>query len=152
MNDELSTILELLRIYRAKSYLEPQYKLLIDYIDELEEENKKLHKRIDTDYSKTLENNLKIVRHYPTKDQIIIWIEEMSELTKELCKWHRQYDELDGDITEELLNNIKGEVTDVTVCLDQIKFIIDFLEDELMKIYKEKIDRQLERIKKENGK
>ena len=103
------------------------------------------------EYFKILENNLKIAAHYPTKDQIIIWIEEMSELTKELCKWHRQYDELDGDIPNDLLKNIKGEVTDVTVCLDQIKFIIQFLEDELMKIYKEKTDRQLKRIEKERG-
>ena len=39
------------------------------------------------EYFKILENNLKIAAHYPTKDQIIIWIEEMSELTKELCKF-----------------------------------------------------------------
>ena len=108
------------------------------------------------EYFKILENNLKIAAHYPTKDQIIIWIEEMSELTKELCKWYRIYDELetnelDRELPVDLLNNIKGEVTDVTVCLDQIKFIIHFLEDELMKIYKEKTDRQLGRIEKERG-
>jgi hypothetical protein len=101
------------------------------------------------DYYKILENNLKITRHYPTKDQIIIWIEEMSELTKELCKWHRKYDELDGNIPNDLLGNIKGEVTDVTVCLDQIKFTIYFLERELMEMYKEKTDRQLKRIEEE---
>lgn len=151
-NDELSRRLELLRRYKEKGCLDPSWKLLLDYIDDLEEENKKLHKRIDTDYSKALENNLKIVEHYPTKDQIIIWIEEMSELTKELCKWYRVYDEFEGDIPDNLCKNMKGEVTDVTICLDQIKFIIDFLEVELMKIYKEKTDRQLERIEKENGK
>lgn len=103
-----------------------------------------------SEYSKALANNLIIANHYPTKDQIIIWIEEMSELTKELCKWHRKYDKLDGDIPNDLLKNIKGEVTDVTVCLDQIKYIIKFFEDELMKIYKEKTDRQIERLNNEN--
>lgn len=104
------------------------------------------------DYKNILENNIKIVRYYPTKDQIIIWVEELSELTKELCKWHRIYDELEGDIPNDLLKNIKGEVTDVTISLDQIKFIIQFFEDELLKIYKEKTDRQLGRIAKEKEK
>ena len=103
------------------------------------------------EYFQTLANNLKIATHYPTKDQIIIWIEEMSELTKELCKWYRVYDEFEGDIPNSLLENIKEETTDVTISLDQIKYLIHFLESELMKIYKEKTDRQLERIKNENN-
>ena len=109
-------------------------------------------KLLKGDYFQALENNLKIVEHYPTKDQIIIWIEEMSELTKELCKWYRKYDEAEGDIAPPLLKNIKEEVTDVTISLDQIKFLIRFLEDELMEIYKQKTDRQLKRIEKESDK
>lgn len=104
------------------------------------------------EYIEILENNIKIVEHYPTKDQIIIWVEELSELTKELCKWYRIYDELNGNIPNDLLENIKEETTDVTISLDQIKYIIQFFDDELMEIYKKKTDRQLERIKNEKGK
>lgn len=104
------------------------------------------------EYEETLINNIKIVEHHGVKNQIPIWIEEMSELTKELCKWYRVYDELEGDITPELLENIKGEVTDVTVCLDQIKYKIKFLEDELIEYYKIKVDRENKRMEdKGNG-
>ena len=98
------------------------------------------------DYKEILKNNIKIVDYHNTKDQFIIWIEEMSELTKELCKWYRVYDELEGDITPKLLENIKEEVTDVTISLDQIKHKIHFLEDELMTYYKFKVDRENKRM------
>jgi len=97
---------------------------------------------------KTLMNNIKIVEHYGVKAQIPVWIEEMSELTKELCKWSRNYDRLEGDIDEQLLKAIKEEITDVTICLDQLKFMIQYGETELMKDYKFKVDRQLKRIER----
>ena len=75
-----------------------------------------------------------------------VWIEEMSELIKEICKWARKYDELEGDLTSQLLTNLQEEITDVTICLDQLKYIMGFKEDDLMKEYKFKVDRQLKRI------
>lgn len=39
--------LELLRDYNQKGILEPRLKLLIDYIDELENENNQLNNKID---------------------------------------------------------------------------------------------------------
>jgi len=98
----------------------------------------------------TLENNIKIVEYYGVKAQIPVWIEEMSELTKALCKWSRKYDELEGDITGELLSNIQEEIADVIICLDQLKYTIQFTEDELMEEYKYKVDRQLQRIENDN--
>ena len=80
------------------------------------------------------------------KLQLVIAIEEMSELTKELCKWYRK-----GNLHPELLDNLKEEITDVTVCLDQIKYIIHFLEDDLIQKYKYKVDRQLDRIANESN-
>lgn len=99
----------------------------------------------------TLRNNIKIVEHYGVKAQIPVWIEEMSELTKELCKWARKYDKLEGDISLQLLSNLQEEITDVTICLDQIKYVIQFMEDELMQEYKYKVDRQLDRIASESN-
>lgn len=96
-----------------------------------------------------LENNIKIVDYYGVKNQIPVWIEEMSELTKVLCKWFRRYDELEGDITSQLLKDMKEETTDVMICLDQLKYTILYTEDDLMENYQYKVERQLERIEKE---
>lgn len=96
------------------------------------------------------ENNIKILDHYGVKAQIPVWIEEMSELIKVLCKWSRKYDELEGDITGEILSNMQEEIADVTICMDQLKYIIRYTEDELMEEYKYKVNRQLQRIENDN--
>lgn len=97
----------------------------------------------------TLRNNIMIVEHSNIKDQMFVWIEEMSELTKVICKWARRYDELDGDITGDLKQGFLTEVADVTVCLDQIKYAVKIFEDELMEEYKFKVDRQNDRMRNE---
>lgn len=102
------------------------------------------------DYKETLENNISIIEYYGVKKQIPIWIEEMSELTKELCKWLRKYDLLNGECTWDMADNLKEEITDVTVCLDQLKYALKYTEDELMEQYEYKVNRQLQRIQGEN--
>ena len=102
------------------------------------------------DFKDTLKKNIEIVNHYGVKAQIPVWIEEMSELTKVLCKWTRKYDQLEGDLNMQLLNSMKEEITDVTICLDQLKYVIQYMEDELMKDYRFKVDRQLARISGED--
>ena len=97
----------------------------------------------------TFRNNIMIVEHSNIKEQMFIWVEEMSELTKVICKWARKYDELEGDITSELRQDFLTEIADVTVCLDQIKYAVKIFEDELLKEYKYKVDRQLDRMKEE---
>lgn len=104
------------------------------------------------DYKEALENNIKIINHYDVKKQMPIWIEEMSELTKVICKWARIYEQIEGDIPLQLFCDLKEEITDVTICLDQLKYAIGLMEDDLMKEYKYKVDRQLARIREElNG-
>lgn len=78
--------------------------------------------------------------------QIIIWIEELSELTKELCKRSRK-----GCFTVESLRNTELEVNDVQVCLDQIKKAIGYSLKQQEEDYNFKVDRQLERIKGESN-
>ena len=99
----------------------------------------------------TFRKNIMIVVNSNIKDQMFIWIEEMSELTKVICKWARRFDELNGDLTGDLKQDFLTEVADVTVCLDQIKFAVKIFEDELMEEYKFKVDRRDERIKNENN-
>lgn len=81
-----------------------------------------------------------IINHYGLNEQVIVWIEEMSELTKELCKFQRN-----GYFSD----NTKSEITDVQICLDEMKIALNYLQEEQEKEYKFKIDRQLKR--KENG-
>lgn len=100
-------------------------------------------------YKEILKNNIDIINHYGVKAQMPIWIEEMSELIKEICKWARNYDKLEGDIDDNLIKSLEEEITDVTVCLDQLKYLLMFDEDELMRKYAYKVERQLKRIKEE---
>lgn len=103
----------------------------------------------EKELKEVLEKNISIVNHYGVKKQMPIWIEELSELTKVICKWLRKYDQLEGDISESLLNDMKEEITDVTICIDQLRYILNFTEDDLMQEYKFKVERQLKRIEEE---
>ena len=100
---------------------------------------------------KAIRKNIENLLHYGVQKQMFIWIEELSELTKVICKWARVYDELEGDITEDLLEQFHDEITDVTVCLDQLKYTIGYMEDDLMKHYKAKVERQANRIENERN-
>lgn len=102
------------------------------------------------EFKEVLKKNTEIVNHYGVIAQIPVWIEVMSELTKNLCKWLRKYDELEGDISLQLLADMKEEITDVTICLDQLKYTIAFMEDDLEEEYKYKVNRQHQRIAKLN--
>lgn len=85
---------------------------------------------------KLLEN----INHCGIDEQITVLIEEMSELTKELCKYQRY-----GYFSE----NTKLEVTDVQISLDEFKLILDYSKEEQEKNYNYKVERQLKRIEEE---
>lgn len=94
-----------------------------------------------------LNKNYQILEHHGVYKQITIWIEEMSELTKELCKWQRHYEKLEGDLTPTMLFNLENEVIDTQICLDQIKKAINYSLKSQEKIYEYKVNRELNRIK-----
>lgn len=95
-----------------------------------------------------IEKNHSILEHHGMLNQITIWIEEMSELTKELCKLQRYFRE-NGTACMPflLLNNIKLETTDVQICLDQIKEAINYSIEQQEMDYEYKVDREIERMK-----
>ena len=68
--------------------------------------------------------------------QIWMCIEEMSELTKELCKFYRQGE---MNCSVELKNHICEEIADVQNMVDQLQYI--FGEEKVDKIRDYKIDR-----------
>ena len=80
-----------------------------------------------------------IANFYGIKSQSLIAIEEMSELTKELCKDQRGYNRL-KEITEEL--------ADVSIMVEQLICLYD-CNDEVSKMIDYKLERQLRRIEQE---
>lgn len=79
--------------------------------------------------------------------QIRMCIEEMSELTKELCKFQR-YTKIAGQATpekiEEIKNNIIEEIADVLNCTSQMANI--FGKDEVEKVRVEKVERTISKL------
>lgn len=67
-----------------------------------------------------------------------IVIEELSELQKEICKDLRGY---------ERREEIKEEMADVYICLQLLKEIYGFTDEELQEEYNRKMDRNIKRIK-----
>lgn len=78
----------------------------------------------------------KLVQKYGDK-QIIICIEEMSELTKELCKNLRGYYNLD---------KIYEEMADVYITLAQMQLLLQMDSDALEYMINKKIERTKERL------
>lgn len=71
-----------------------------------------------------------------------IVIEELSELQKEVCKDLRGY---------ERREEIKEEMADVYICLQMLKEIYNFSDEELEKMYERKMRKNIERINKDRS-
>lgn len=75
-------------------------------------------------------------------------IEEMSELTKAICKYQRKIDSADEEEKKKLVADIIEELADVYVTTDQLAYM--FGEKEVKKIKDQKIERALKRAKAKN--
>lgn len=62
----------------------------------------------------------KAIDHYGAESQMLVCIEEMSELMKELCKFQRYQDNVE---------HIAEEIADVEITLMQMKRLFDVHED-----------------------
>lgn len=67
-----------------------------------------------------------------------IAVEELSELQKEICKDLRGFDRRE---------EIKEEMADVYICLQLLKEIYNFFDEDLDKMYERKMRRNIQRIK-----
>lgn len=85
----------------------------------------------------------KIILNYGYDRQSIKLIEEMAELQQAICK-HRE----SKDKAKSLID-IKGEIADVLIMLEQVKYILNISDEELNKIKEYKLNRQLLRMKSE---
>lgn len=75
--------------------------------------------------------------------QMLMAMEEMSELTKELCKLRRY--KSDKEKSKEIIDDIKEEIADVLNMAEQLEYY--FGEKEIENIRKQKIERTLKKIK-----
>ena len=81
------------------------------------------------------------IETYGIDNQMNVVIEEMSELTKEICKYKRGFDNR---------KNIIEEMADVFIMLYQLQIMLDITDYELVEMAGHKLSRLQERIKEEN--
>lgn len=86
------------------------------------------------------------IRTFGESNQITVAIEEMSELTKELCKVKRQFSEGEKYLSQDTLNALAEEMADVSIVLEQLKIIFSNVV-EVEHFVDKKINRLLLRIK-----
>ena len=91
--------------------------------------------------SNQIETCKSIANHYGKEHQVLIAIEEMSELTKELCKYFRRYDRK---------KEIIEEVADAQIMLEQLIELFD-INNEVDRMVDYKLNRQIRRMEQERG-
>jgi NTP pyrophosphatase (non-canonical NTP hydrolase) len=83
------------------------------------------------------------IDRYGIKPQMLMVIEEMSELTKAICKFFRCPSYVEPD--EGLIDAIAEETADVTIMLEQLRLILG-INDNVCEHMDEKIVRLADRL------
>ena len=91
--------------------------------------------------SHQIETCKSIANHYGKEHQVLIAIEEMSELTKELCKYFRRYDRK---------KEIIEEVADAQIMLEQLIELFG-INNEVDRMVNYKLNRQIRRMEQERS-
>ena len=115
--------------------------------------NEKRERKRMAQMEKLYEKNRKIIEHYGLEEQLVQLSEECSELSQAAAKLRRTIKgDLDKSAEGKRKADLKMEITDVLILMDQIIPVIGLEKDEVLAMASFKIDRQLVRIKKqENG-
>ena len=100
-----------------------------------------------------------ILKHYGVKNQRRQLVEECAELIQAICKYERIVKDRDIIPSEDIINfknakyDMAEEIADVLIMIEQIKMTMgaDGRRD-IEELIEFKLDRQLERIKKEESK
>jgi hypothetical protein len=110
------------------------------YIEQIENYMKEKEKRRKKSSKEILE---KAIETYGADKQMNMCIEEMSELTKAICKIKRELSSGDGFTKVETLNNMYEEIADVTITLEQLKMMFTCKEE-----VKEQMAYKMSRLEK----
>lgn len=92
---------------------------------------------------------LDIMQHYGIENQLRKFNEENFELIEAIHKSENSDASLKILEGITLINNIKEEIADNLVLLSQFILYYEIDLDEIEEIFKQKVDRQLERMKKD---
>lgn len=92
-------------------------------------------------YQEVIDTYKQAISAYGEKAQKLMTIEEMSELTKEICKDFR------GKLNRE---HLIEEMADVLIMLDQMLLMYEISGDEIQQMRERKIERLKERLEKVN--
>ena len=80
------------------------------------------------------------VRTWGRDAQMLMMVEEMSELTKEICKFYRTTDDKSASA---VAGNIREEMADVQIMLDQMKIMFGRVEP-MMRAKLDRLEKRLE--------
>ena len=92
-------------------------------------------------YQEVTDTYKQAIETYGERAQKLMAIEEMSELTKEICKDFR------GKLNRE---HLIEELADVTITIDQLMLMYKISGNELQQMCEKKVERLKERLKKQN--
>lgn len=92
-------------------------------------------------YQEVIDTYKQAISVYGEKAQKLMAIEEMSELTKEICKDFR------GKLDRE---HLIEEIIDVIITIDQLMMMYEISGDEIEQMRERKIERLKERLEKVN--
>ena len=95
------------------------------------------------------ENLLEIINHYGIINQLKYIHSEYFELDEAIIRCEHYPGGVCQALKELYTSHIAEEIADVMVMLKQLQYYYDIEDSEIEKIMEEKINRQLERIKKE---
>lgn len=97
------------------------------------------------------EDVLKIIQHYGISNQLRKFTEEYFELVEAILNYEHDYGcgETTRRMLEEDRNHIAEELADCMVLLEQFKNYYDISSEEITEIFWYKVNRQLDRIEKE---
>ena len=93
-------------------------------------------------YEQREEVYLQTFRHYGPVGQMVVAIEEMSEVIKAITKWLR------SDTPEKVVPSIIEEVADATIMLEQLRLIFG-INEEVCEAMDAKIERLREKVEEE---
>ena len=91
--------------------------------------------------SNQIETCRSIANHYGKEHQVLIAIEEMSELTKELCKYFRRYDRK---------KEIIEQVADAQIMIEELIELFG-INNEVDRMVDYKLNRQIRRMEQERS-
>ena len=83
-----------------------------------------------------------VISHYGTDKQSLKACEELAELIRSISK-------LRFKLSDENVENLKEEIADVEIMIEQMKHLYNVSDEEIDRIVEQKLDRTFKRIEEE---